>query len=395
LELTEIDNCAKWQFVAGVLGMGRRAEFAPVKTEDGWMVSVPAGMSATGRRVRRFFGDDYRKAQRFAAQIKSAYHLGQRGNLIPGALALDAAAAAQILEPFGISLLEAARMVAARKGAEMDTQTLQKRYDAMMAMEEMRWSDRYRIDMEKVPKWVGQKLLRMRCGEITEPMILASLQENGATATSTVKMRRLRVMSVINWKPDRHSGRETTIQILTPRHAAAVLRACETPDQRRAVALLLFAGIRPDAEHGEISRLQWEDVGTEDIYVSPAVSKVGDRHVPITPRLRRLIRGHPAAGPVRPAGWKRTWQRIRKAAGIGDMQDVTRHTFASNFLAAFGEDAAKQAMGHTAGSTVIFRHYRRAVTEAAGKKYFSVFKQSARRSGRPKTKTHRSSFAPE
>lgn len=172
------------------------------------------------------------------------------------------------------------------------------------------------------------------------------------------------------------------------------LRACEGREQVRAVALLLFAGIRPDAESGEISRLDWSAVGKTEIYVCKKTSKVGDRHVPITPRLRRLIRGHPAAGPVRPAGWKRTWQRIRKAAGIGDMQDVTRHTFASNLLAAFGEAEAKQAMGHTAGSTVIFRHYRRAVTEAGGKKYFSVLKQSARRSGRPKTKARRASSSP-
>jgi hypothetical protein len=30
----------------------------------------------------------------------------------------------------------------------------------------------------------------------------------------------------------------------------------------------------------------------------------------------------------------------------------------------------KQAMGHAAKSETIFRHYRRAITEAAGKAYF-------------------------
>jgi integrase len=135
----------------------------------------------------------------------------------------------------------------------------------------------------------------------------------------------------------------------------------------RVVALLLFAGIRPDAEAGEISRLQWEAVGETEIYVSPEVSKVGDRHVPITPRLRRLLRGHPKSGSVVPAGWRRAWQRIRRVSGISEMQDVCRHTFASNHLAAFGEDATKQAMGHTAGSSTLFRHYRRAITrESAG-----------------------------
>jgi integrase len=83
-----------------------------------------------------------------------------------------------------------------------------------------------------------------------------------------------------------------------------------------------------------------------------------------------LLKGHPASGPVAPAGWRRSWQRIRKEAGIGHMQDVLRHTFASHYLAAYGEDAAKQALGHAAGSTTLFRHYRRAVTELQGKAFF-------------------------
>ncbi|MCP5534390.1 MAG: hypothetical protein H7A48_14565 [Akkermansiaceae bacterium] len=135
------------------------------------------------------------------------------------------------------------------------------------------------------------------------------------------------------------------------------------------VALLLFAGVRPDSEHGEISRLDWSAVGEVEIYLSPDVSKVGDRHVPISRRLARLLRGRPESGPVIPANWKRVWTRIRRLAGITE-QDITRHTFASNFLAAHGEDAAKAAMGHTRGSDTLFRHYRRAVTKDAAVRFF-------------------------
>jgi hypothetical protein len=58
--------------------------------------------------------------------------------------------------------------------------------------------------------------------------------------------------------------------------------------------------------------------------------------VPITPRLAREIAGHEPDGPVAPANWKRRWGRIRRDSGATG-QDVTRHTFASHFLAAFGE----------------------------------------------------------
>lgn len=151
---------------------------------------------------------------------------------------------------------------------------------------------------------------------------------------------------------------------------AAMLAACQSEAERMAVALLLWAGILPDAEGGEITRLDWADVGAKEIYIGQDVAKTGtDRHIPISRCLARLIKGHPKEGCVIPANWKRVYQRIRKAAGIVG-QDVTRHHFASHYLMAYGEDKAKAALGHTAGSSTLFRHYRRAVTEADGKAFF-------------------------
>ncbi|MEX1116795.1 MAG: hypothetical protein WEB53_16225 [Akkermansiaceae bacterium] len=101
------------------------------------------------------------------------------------------------------------------------------------------------------------------------------------------------------------------------------------------------------------------------------MSKVGDRHIPITRRLRRLLRDHPASGPVILANWRRVYKQLWAAVDeIAGKQDITRHTFASHYLAAFGEMPAKSAMGPTAGSSTLFRHYRQAVTEVAGEKFF-------------------------
>jgi integrase len=73
-----------------------------------------------------------------------------------------------------------------------------------------------------------------------------------------------------------------------------------------------------------------------------------------------------------PPSWKKRITIIRKAAGMNDpkFQDATRHCFASHHLVAFGEAATQAAMGHTEGSRTLFKHYRRAITEAAGTKYF-------------------------
>ena len=349
--------------------MGKRPEFEPVETESGWMVSVPPALTADGKRVRRFF-KEWKKANAFAGKMRKTHHSGLRGGLIPAALAMQAAEAARTLEGTGISLPEAARMAKAAVATGNGAEKFEDRYWRAMLAGEDHWSARYCVDMEKVPRWIGKEGLGLRCAEMTRERVDGLLRANGAAALKTVTRRRAMVMAVVNYQ-ERVRGSKRGIEILTPAQAGWVLRACVTPEERRVVALLLWAGIRPDAESGELGRLEWDAVGETEIYISATVAKTKtDRHVPITGRLRRLLRGHPATGPVCPAGWRRAWQRIRRVAGIAEMQDVCRHTFASCHLAAFGEDATKQAMGHTAGSTTLFRHYRRAVTMEAGVRYF-------------------------
>lgn len=352
--------------------MGLLAKFTPISTDAGWMVSVPAGMTSTGKRIRKFFKDK-RAADRFAGTMRAQYGKGIRGALISTELALQAAAAWKVLEPLGISLVEAARMVVAMPAAKNNNEPFSKKWLRVVTMGETMWSERYATDAGKIPRWMGKAAMKCPCRELTEKKICEALRENGAKSPSTMQMRKRMVMAVLNWNEERPTTRsQSEIHILTVKQSAALLRACESREQIRTVALLLFAGVRPDAESGEITRLDWSAVGKNDIYLSRKVSKVGDRHVPITPRLRRLLKGHPKSGPVRPSNWRRCWQRIRKEAGISDLQDVTRHTFASCFLAAFGDQETKQAMGHTAGSTTLFRHYRRAVKEETGRRYFGL-----------------------
>jgi len=351
--------------------MPKRPVFKPLETPDGWMVSIPASMSGIGKRQKRYF-PEFKEAERFAKSLRGDYHQGLRGGTIPPELAIDAARAAAILEPYGLTLVEAARQVAERIEAGASPETFRERYLSFCAEMEAHWSDAHRAQMHRIPRWLPADFMDTKLVSLNPERVReALLRRNRRLFESTIKGRVTRIMAVANGRGGRR--RQAKFEILTGDQVSALLGACTTQGERWVASLLLYAGIRPSMEDGEISRLEWEAVRADDIYISTAVSKTGaDRHIPITPVLRKALKGHPREGLVLPSGFRKRWQEIRRQAGISGMKDATRHTFASHFLAAFGDHAAKQAMGHTAGSDTLFRHYRRAVTEAAGKAYFGV-----------------------
>jgi hypothetical protein len=345
-----------------------------VLTSTGWIVSLPPGISPDGRRRRHYFAGEKgkTKAEKFAAGVRAVYHKGERGSLLRPEESMQAAEALRLLAPTGMSLVEAAKAAVERWAAAGSSETFKDRWLAFTREMEMHWRPRYAADMGKIPRWVPAAFMERRLHEITPEVLRAAVIAGGAKAEGTIKMRSTRIRSVMAGR----GGKRRAVKVaLLSREELVRLKweARKDPELRRTVGLLLFAGIRPGAEDGEISRLQWEDVGEREIYISHEVSKTGsDRHIPLGRRLAWWIREHPADGPVCPAWWKVKWQRLRRAAGIGAGQDLTRHTFASHFLAVHGEQETKQAMGHTAGSDTLLRHYRRAVTREQGRRYFGT-----------------------
>ena len=311
------------------------------------------------------------EAKKFAATLRNQHDSGLRNRAISANLAAEAALAVDLLAPTGLSLIEAVRVVVKQLAQTGGSETFGQRYARAVADGNDRWSKRYQSEMRRLPNWLPQRFMATPCGTIDRLVVEAALVEDRPLARSTIDARSTRVLAVLHYR-ERHR-KSSEIKILTLAEVEKVLDACQSVEERRVVALLAFAGIRPDAESGEIARLDWEAVGAKDVYIAPSVSKTGsDRHIPLTPRLRAEIDGHPTEGPVLPAGWRRAWQRIRKAAGIAGEQDILRHSFASHYLAATSEEQAKAAMGHTAGSSTLFRHYRRAVTQADGLAYFGM-----------------------
>jgi hypothetical protein len=91
--------------------MPRAPKFDPIETPAGWMVSVPPTMAADRKRHRNFFATE-REAARYASKLRGAYNAGQRAGLISVNLAVEAQEALKVLEPTGLGLVEAAKIVA-------------------------------------------------------------------------------------------------------------------------------------------------------------------------------------------------------------------------------------------------------------------------------------------
>lgn len=349
--------------------MARRPDFEPVETSRGWMVSVPPSMSADRKRVRKYFPTQP-KAAKFAASVRTAHNSGMRGSMISASLALQAAEAERLLDGSGITLVEAVRFALNKLGGMESKETFGDRYGRAVAANEGVWSDKYQSQMDDLPKWVPDSFWKRPCGGIDRVAIEAACREvRSSLKQSSLDMKASRILAIVNFRPRHRKTRETAI--LTLPQVEKCLEACETPEERWAVALLFFAGIRPDAEFGEISRLEWDSCGKDEWYIPSDVSKTStDRHIPINARLKREIKGHPKTGMVMPTGWKKRWQRIRREAGISDLIDVARHTYASNMLAATSMEKCQAALGHVPMSAVTRKHYARAVTAEAGKLYF-------------------------
>ncbi len=155
-----------------------------------------------------------------------------------------------------------------------------------------------------------------------------------------------------------------------------LMRAAEKlkPDMVPAVAIMAFAGLRPD----ECFALQWQNVNLADniIRVMPETSKMRRaRVVDIAPNLSAWLAAYvKPAGPVSPpyATFRRWRVVVMKAAGLSEWPvDVLRHSYATHWLAVHN-DVAKLAALMGNSPAIIFRHYRGLATAKEAARYWQI-----------------------
>lgn len=161
---------------------------------------------------------------------------------------------------------------------------------------------------------------------------------------------------------------EAKIGIHSPAQVKQVLETARRADIDvcRHLAVRYFAGIRSAEAH----RLREADLKLEQSLIEvPAVkSKTRARRlVTIQPNLRAWLE---LGGELRPLS-DMTVRGVIRLSNVDWQHNVTRHSFVSYHLAAFG-NAGKSALeaGHT--EQVLFKHYRALVTPAAATQFWEI-----------------------
>jgi integrase len=172
--------------------------------------------------------------------------------------------------------------------------------------------------------------------------------------------------------------------ILSLAEAKALLESGS--DFTAAIALGLFAGLRPEAE---LWNLDWRAIDLKERLIDISVSKnsASHRFVKISENLAKWLKPYlKDSGPVCPKGdaYHSRLQKVRSLAAeklseanlphpsLTDWpQDAMRHTFASIHYARFKHAAeTAEQMGHAGGLRIFFRHYRNRVKETDARAFW-------------------------
>lgn len=167
------------------------------------------------------------------------------------------------------------------------------------------------------------------------------------------------------------------IGFLTVEQCAEIMR---TTKHRNAVALMLFAGIRPEELCGrDKAPLTWRGVNqTEKVIRIPAASSKGGRprNIEGIPDTLWSWLGHAGKPdqPITDCFGINVTRSAKRSAKIKDWPaDALRHTFAT-YAMAYTANAPQVSvwLGHEGNPTMLHRHYRGLATKAQAEAFFNL-----------------------
>ena len=389
--------------------MPKRTTSPPVfdKTRNRWKATIPATLSDSGKRLRSWH---------LTREAARSYLDGITGSATPTAiistrLATQADEAREILAPWKIGLVDAAKMLAsvmkelgsagtpleAAKAwktahiARTSSMTMSEAIPLFLATRDGLREDTvrgYKHGLNNVLVDLHDKIL----SDITSTEIDAAMASRPASVRQSAQVTvgtlwRWAAASPRNWCDVKvlealetvRLSKDTEISCLTPEEAKAVLAGAEATSPGCAVgfALAIFGGIRLR----ELEKLTWSCICDDHIEIAAHVAKRHARRlVPICPSLRSWLDTY--RGDAEPddlvvgPNWVNTSKVARRRAGwaltlqynpAGPLppptrgawpKNVMRHTCASAQVAIGTPlDDLTFKFGHSGGSVLLKQHY--------------------------------------
>src|SRR5438094_4937970 len=368
-----------------------------------WCVNVPARISESGKRERKFFAtksaaDMYGKSHRIRIE-----NYGTAATLLtPGQLE-EAVKAFEDLRPFKATLNEAVTEFMTRRNQDGRSVTFKKLFELFVEAKARR-SPSYRRQL----KYTFPRFEALH-DKLVSRVSALKIDEQTAAMKPAARNAMLRVLrAAFNFgikrdylarnpidKLDLESLARAEVEILPPKQAAALMSAAaKSRDLLAYHALGLFAGVRPE----ELSRLNWSDIDLAERHVIIRFEVAKNRRrriIDIEPNLAAWLRMCKSSGAVTPLKNLRSrLRKIRKAAaesiasrdGINEAghlfawrQDIMRHSYASYWLARHGDiNKLTLMMGH-ATTTMLWKHYHKAAKKREAERYWSILPPSKRK----------------
>jgi integrase len=338
-----------------------------------------------GGRNRRFFKDKV-EAETFMqfAKVQQENH-GTAALSIPDALRVEAIECCELLQPFGVTLRDAAKFYAAHLKAVTGSRKVKDVVaDLLAARSADGMSPRYlgdlRVRLGRFALSFGEEMIAgisaFRIDEWLRGLGVGAVTRNTFRRRLAVLFNFAKRRGYVTENPiadvERAKERETEIEILSVSQVARLLESASS-DMLPFWAIGAFAGLR----RAEIERLTWSEIDfdADVIEVKASKSKTASRRlVTIQPNLRAwLALYRTRIGRVCPVNLKRKLNDDRERAELrsGWPQNALRHSFGSYHLAQFN-DAAKLALEMGNSPATIFRHYRQLVKPKQAERYWKI-----------------------
>ncbi len=355
-----------------------------------------------GKYTRKYFAkkgeaETWAEIKNVEAANQGTEHVGFSTDL-----RLQAQAAANLLKPHGVSLLEAVKMALPIIQSHGKSIPVDAAFERFMEDYRLHGGPKTAVPSVRYLEYLDDMLrpFRKAYGDrLVADVGLPEIEEflSGRTGAGAVtRQNYVRAISAFYSWCSRKGFRmdnplsnlrkkmpKAEVSILTVQDTEKVMHAGQR-DELGFLSLALFSGIRIAEFHKTVrdSRgveravwLDWKDVDLKarQVFVPPELDKNGHgRYVDISPNaISWLEQVKQLAGPVMPMNWRARRNLLEQRSQVELPQNVFRHSFCS-YRIALDQDYAKAAATVGNSPAMLRKHYVRVLPKKLGQAFFKI-----------------------